>query len=478
MYKLNLESNSMPIISDNSINPPRNQTQQHLFLGTLSAVLFMTNLDISIIGVALPTLSQTFMVDAGAISRILASYLLAIVGLLAVFGSLGDRHGPERVFKFGVALFTIASLLCAVSPGFWFLVSARFLQGIGAAMILATYSALVVLHVPADRRGRAFGIASVWGGAGMVAGPAVGGWLLSYFSWHVLFLINVPIGLVLFLLLARLFKQVEKKEQPQSPFDYAGAVYSFVALSAFVLLMQSGEQGIKLSILSVVAGSLFVLFTLLFIRQERSCSHPLVELSFFRNPAIRTALTTAFLVLVLMDGLFFVFPFFLQNGVGLSTGRTGLLLAYTPFVAMLTGPIGGWLTDKKGSVPINRVALALIVGALALFASYLPATPVWEMTAGFVLFGIGLGMFFTANMVLVMNSASPETVGRLAALSALNTYLGTMFGINLFAILYSHGNADGSGSGYGMATIAALLLGVGALAFSLKQRQPVVQKNL
>ncbi|MBC8527584.1 MAG: MFS transporter [Candidatus Cloacimonetes bacterium] len=404
---------------------------------TVSIAIFLTNMDISIVNIALPTLSKIYNVDTSEVSRVILMYLLSMVSFLLVCGKLSDIKGSERIFKYGFAVFTISSLLCSLAPNLHFLNIFRFAQGIGGAMLLATFGAIVVKYLPADKRGRAFGFIIVFGGVGYALGAPVGGLLIQYLSWRWIFLINIPIGIGAMFLA----NSVLNKKNPTTPlknkFDILGALLSFVGLISFLYMLNSGKDAGWLSLKSVTLFFVSILCFILFIFQEKKFPSPIMDITVFRNKHLAFGLLTIIFAIMILGGMNFLFPFFFDFVRKLSPGQTGLLLMIFPLTTTLVSPVSGYFSDKKSPKLICCLAMIFLTISCILFFFFNIERTYYFIIFSFIIFGISVAMFSTSNTTLIMSHATAGNEGMLSASLSVFTKLGSAIGISFFEIIYS-----------------------------------------
>lgn len=208
-------------------------------LAAVSTGTFMSTLDSSIVNVALPTISEQFQVELSTLQWTVTAYLLAITSMLPVFGRLADMLGRKKIFGLGFIIFTSGSALCGLSPGIWFLVGARVLQAIGAAMLMANSAAIIVAIFPFQERGRALGLTGTVVALGSMSGPALGGILISLAGWRTIFYINLPLGILAYLLVQSILPSDQLLAEEES-FDFAGA---FLFAGGMISLLYSINSG-------------------------------------------------------------------------------------------------------------------------------------------------------------------------------------------------------------------------------------------
>ena len=293
---------------------------------------FMARLNSYTVNISLPTIAQYFGVSTGEVSRIIMAYLLIITSTLLLFGRLSDRIGLKKLFVAGYIIFVMGSFFCGLSRNIHMLVGFRCLQGLGGAMLLATSFAIISKFIPADRLGWAFGITSTSSALGVATGAPVGGLVTGYLSWHWVFFINIPVGIAAIFIAMRMIpddsivKSADAQKGQKESFDIPGAVFSFIGLVALFYAMNTGRKLGWTSPVILFSIAVAIVFLLAFIVREKRCSAPLLNLSFFRNPAFTFALLATFTAFMLITGNAFLLPFYLQVLKGLSAPQTGMVL--------------------------------------------------------------------------------------------------------------------------------------------------------
>ena len=257
-----------------------------LLILSISLAIFMSALDGTIVNIALPTISESFGVSSSAVSWVATAYLLVMAGCVLIFGKVSDVIGFKKVFLSGFVIFTLGSFACGFLPellhSFYALVGARAFQGIGGAMMTAIAPAMVTAYIPMDKRGNAMGIIMTVAALGMAIGPTIGGVLTQYLSWHWIFFINVPVGIVAVLLGAKVIP-ASGAGQNSAGFDKSGAVLIFSGLAALLFFVSEGEVLGWTSPVIAGSGALAVLLLGCFVWHEQKTADPLLELRLFKN---------------------------------------------------------------------------------------------------------------------------------------------------------------------------------------------------
>lgn len=412
-------------------------------LASLSLAMLLSSLGTSIANVGLPTLAQTFNASFQQVQWVVLAYLLAITTLIVGAGRLGDLVGRRRLLLAGAGLFTLASLLCGLAPTLALLVAARALQGLGAATMMALAMALVGDAVPKAQTGSAMGLLGTMSAVGTALGPSLGGMLMAAWGWQTLFWVNVPLGL---LACAWIGRYLPRDRQPagadQARFDLLGTALLAMTLAAYALAMTVGNGHfgpVNLALLTAAALGLA-----LFVLTQARGTSPLIRLGALRNPGLSASLATNLLVATVMMATLVVGPFYLAQGLGLSTAWVGMVMAAGPVASALSGVPAGRLVDRWGPPRVVRVGLATAaIGAFAL--SVLPAM---LGTAGYLaammVLTPGYQMFLAANNTAVMGNVGASERGTVSGMLALSRNLGLLTGASAMGALFAL--AMGSGA--------------------------------
>lgn len=410
-------------------------------LASLSLAVLLSSLGTSIANVGLPTLALAFNAPFQQVQWVVLAYLLAITTLIVSVGRLGDLVGRRRLLLAGIALFTVASVLCGIAPSLGLLVAARAAQGLGAATMMALTMAFVGETVPKEKTGRAMGLLGTMSAVGTALGPTLGGALIAMLGWRAIFLINAPLGL-LALVLAHRFLPLDKQMPHTSAvgFDPVGTLLLALTLGAYALAMttrpQHGGPGgfgpINVALLAsaITGAGLFVL------AQARVAS-PLIRLDAFRNATLTCSLATNLLVATVMMTTLVVGPFYLSRALGLNAAQVGLVLSIGPVLSALSGFLAGRLVDRWGSQRMVVAGLvAAAVGTVGL--SVLPG--VWGMAgyiAAIAVLTPGYQLFQAANNTAVMVDVQPGQRGVVSGMLNLARNLGLVTGASTMGALFA-----------------------------------------
>ena len=425
----------------------------------------------SSVTVALPHIGSHFGLSIASVRWVVSAYLVAVTTLLLPAGRLGDLLGHRVVYLTGFALFGVTSLLCGLAPSFSIVVLGRVLQGIGAALLMATGPALLTTNVPGHRRGRALGMVATATYAGLTVGPSLGGFLVDVGSWRWVFFVNVPVTLAVCVLGAL---ALPPSPRQRASFDGWGTVALLLGFTPLLVTISHGGRGAGLPVPLPVLGGVGVLGMGAFAWIQRRAQQPLVRFGVFLNKTFTTAVLSATGNYVALFIPIILTPFFLTEGVGLTPGRTGLVLSSQPVIMALVASPSGWLSDRVGTRPL--AASGMFVMAAGLFGlSWVGAESSPYVVAGWLgVAGLGTGMFISPNSSALMGSAPKSEQGIAGGILAVARNLGMLLGVAAATGFYSfHGGQTGAPwagpdfRAYSLclryATVAALLSGLVAL---------------
>jgi len=396
--------------------------------------VFLSTIDGSIVNVALPTLKESLDTRFSTVQWVVVAYLLVITSLMLGVARLGDMIGKKRIYMGGMAIFTVGSVLCGLSPSVGWLIAFRVLQAIGAVMIQALGFAIVTESFPPGERGRALGILGTVVSVGISVGPTLGGLLIGLAGWHAIFLVNLPVGVVGLTLVRRYVPDLRPPGGQR--FDFAGALILFLTLLALALGLTFGPDTgwLDLRIIGLLIGALAGLA--IFLVVEARINQPMIDLRLFRDPLFSTSLLTGFLVFVVFAGMF-VLPFYLERVKGFEPQQVGLFLTVVPLALGLTAPVAGSLSDRYGSRGIAVLGLGIVmIGCLS--ASTLSED---TSTLGYIVrllpFGLGAGLFQSPNNSAIMGLAPRDRLGVVSGLLALSRTFGQTTGIPLMGAIFA-----------------------------------------
>lgn len=314
------------------MNKTENQTYEKrwIILFTVISATFMATLDGSIVNVALPNMSDKLNVNMAQISWVVTSFLITISATILIFGRLGDIKGKTRVFKFGLVVFTLGSFLCGLTDSLPLLVAARVVQAIGAAATMATNQGIITQVFPKHERGRALGLIGTFVALGSMAGPPIGGLIVSAVSWEYIFLINVPIGIIVFIMAMKVLPKSHNVVEEKV--DRKGSLlFTVFIVLLFGALLQGQSIGYNNPFVISAFIISFVSFVI-FIIVENKIQVPLLELGIFKNSLFSISIICAFISFICIGASNIILPFYFQDVLKFSPAATGLFMMVSPVV--------------------------------------------------------------------------------------------------------------------------------------------------
>ena len=439
---------------------------------------FMSRLDTYIVSVALPTMGEAFGRDMGAMAGVMLFYLLAIASSMLIIGNLGDRFGLRRTILAGYGLFSVMSLACSLAPGLDALMAVRFLQGLGAALLLVAGFALVPRYLRSGQVGSAMGVMNMIGSLGVLLGAPLGGVMVQWLGWNSIFLVNVPLGLAAMVLCWRKLPPDDVSSTGRAPFDWLGALFSMAGLWGVVLCLDSLRgTGNGLSVAAWGTGGVVCL--VLFVRRERRVAFPLIDFGLFANPVFSRALLAKVFAFVQMAAHGYVMPFYLDWSLGYTTQGAGAVLAVFPVALSLTAPLAGRLTDTLGDrLPppvLTTLGMTGSAVACAFFVLTLGMGADWPVFVFLALSGISYGFFLSPSAKVILTNVPEGARSAGTSLFTTATNVGMALGVPMAAYLFhlaggepltarNVGNLAGFKLVYGANGVCALIAAGFALA--------------
>jgi EmrB/QacA subfamily drug resistance transporter len=439
-----------------------------------SVALFMVTLDNLVVTTALPVIRQDLHSGLSGLEWTVNAYTLTFAVLLLTGAALGDRFGRRLMLSIGLGIFTLASAAAALAPSIAALNAARAVQGLGGAIVMPLTLTILSAAVPAERRGLALG---AWGGISGLAvaiGPLVGGAVVSGISWHWIFWLNVPIGLVLApLALLRL----RESHGPTTRLDLPGVGLASAGLFGIVWALIRGNSvgWSSPQIVGALLGGAAVLGA--FVWWELRAPSPMLPMRFFRNRTFTLANISSLFMFFGMFGSIFLLAQFFQTVQGYSPLQSGLRILPWTAMPIIVAPIAGALSDRVGGHRLMGLGLALQAIGLAWIASVsTPTTAYSALIIPFAISGAGMALFFAPVANVVLSSVSPEEEGQASGANNAVRELGGVFGVAVLASLFAHYGGYTSGEAFvdGMTPAVyagAAIVALGSLAaFAIKRR--------
>jgi len=407
---------------------------------TLAAVafgLFMIMLDNTVVNVALPSIGRDLHVTVSSLEWVVTAYALTFAALLITGGKLGDLMGRRRIFVIGIAFFTLSSLACGLAPTAGFLIGARAVQGIGAALMNPASLSIITATFPPRERGQAIGI---WAGVSAMAlaiGPLIGGLIVDNLNWNWIFFINIPVGVAGIIVSQLVIKESRDTSHEQS-IDLPGLITSSAGLFAltFALIEGNGHGWTSPEIVGLFSAAALLLVG--FVVLERYQRLPMLDLSLFRNGSFAGSNVVAMLVSLGMFGVFFFVSLYIQNILGWSATKAGASFLPMTLLIILVAPIAGKLSDRVGSRWLMGAGMTLVSISLLFYQRVGLHSTFWTLLPAMLLGGVGMAMTMSPMTAAAMSSVPVDKAG--VGSGVLNSFrqLGGSLGIALMgAILAS-----------------------------------------
>jgi EmrB/QacA subfamily drug resistance transporter len=467
---------------------PMSDRSRWIALYVLCVGMLMIVLDITVVNVALPSIKSDLGFSQSSLAWVVNAYLITFGGLLLLAGRLGDLIGRRTIFLIGLGVFVAASILCGASQSEGMLIGARLLQGIGGAMTSAVILGMIVTMFPEQRdQAKAVGIYAFVASAGGAVGLLIGGVLTQTISWHWIFFVNAPIGVVTAVLATRLLEKDEGIGFAEGA-DLLGAVLitSSLMLGVYTIVQPAAEKGWGATE-TLVLGAVSLALLGLFIAREATARTPLIPLRIFRSRNVTGANTVQVLTVAGMFGMFFMGSLYLQLVQGYDALQIGLaFLPVTIIMGTLTGRYSEPLITRFGARRLLFPGLGLVAAGLVLFTrAPVDANYFVDVLPVLVLLGTGIGICFPALMTIAMSGATRADAGLASGLVNTSAQVGGALGLAVLATLSTsrtdaleaagHSTASALTSGYHLAFWVAAGLVVAAIGVAFWVVQPEAQ---
>lgn len=398
----------------------------------MTSAISMIFIDVTVLPVALPTIQRSLALSELGMQWIVNAYILVLSIFLLAGGRIADHVGHRKIFCFGLVLFAVSSALCGLSYSEWWFIVGRSLQGVGGALLIPSSSAINYNAFPPRQRGKAMGLYVSIGSIFLALGPFIGGLFSQYFTWRLVFWINLPIaivGLILTLII------VPKSKGKPNHFDWMGFITFSLGISAIVVaVMQAKSLGwVSYWTIGLIVFGCFLLFLLW--KLDRDVKDPYIDFSLFRNRTFAGAITGIFCTqFILMVTVFWAIYF--QNVLGFTPTQAGALSLLSNLPIMIAAPLGGHLLDKKGPrIPI-AIGFCLIIGSLIWFLQNLEVKNIWVLLSIFIPFGFGIPFIFTPSYATSMGEQPPERRGLVSGTVSTVRQLGGTLGLAILGTAF------------------------------------------
>lgn len=420
---------------------PSYQKRWCILIFIMSGV-FLSTMDSGMLNVALPSIMRFYQLKIEDTELVVTVYLLTITSTLVFWGKLSDRVDRGRIYISGLGIFTIGALCCYFSGTYFILLVCRFIQGIGAAMMMSAGPAIIKQSFPADNLGRSLGLIGIATACGLLAGPLVSGQIMLYQSWQVIFLITSSVGMGafcigIFFLKPYLPSSVERQYQK---FDWSGGL-CWVGVAIVFIIFLNGINQVPTGI-SVFWAILLLGFIALFLFFEGRTVNPIVPLELFRQSYYWTAILTATISFAVLFSVLVLIPFFLDYVLHTPVDKVGFVMMSVPITLMVLSPTSGHLYDRIGAKIPTSVGLLISFAALLGLAALHETSSLLYVSANLALLGAGQALFLSPNSASVLSKVDDRHLGISSGILATSRNFGMVIGATLaatmFSIIYSY----------------------------------------
>lgn len=398
-------------------------------------VLVMTVLDVSVVNVALPVIAQEFGTSESASVWLVTIYQLIIVMLLLPLSSIGDQYSYKRNFLTGVVLFTLGSALCALSQSYEMLLASRALQALGGAGVMSVNVALTRTIYPRNILGRGLALNAMFISIATAAGPSLAGWIMSISTWHWLFSINIPFGILAFF--------IGRKTLPRNPnpalhphFDWVSGLLNmaifgigFYGLGSF---SRSGDY-----VISILLVAIAVVLGVLYVRLQKFRERPMFPVDLFRRRLYSTSILTSVCSFMSQNITMIALPFLFLTGMHLSELNTGLVMTPWPVATMVISPLAARWIEKHNPAYTAAIGMAIFVTGL-IFLLFMPSNAgIWDIVWRMFICGVGFGFFQTPNNIVMVMATPVERTGAAGGMQSTARLSGQTLGSTLATIVFA-----------------------------------------
>lgn len=416
----------------------KNEYQKWMIFAVTSMANLVVSFSINSLNLALPTLAKEFGVNQNNVSWLALVYSLIPCCTLLILGRTAELYGYKRQFKIGFLFFgtvCIAAPLLSVNLGL--LIFFRCLQGIGYSIMVSITQAIVSQTFDSKERGKALGINSVFISIGLAAGPTIGGFLLTHFSWHAIFYFNVPFCIFGFVATCFVMPEDRTEVSESKSMDWLGAILFAMSVGAFSIGFNFSNRWGWLSVWFIGCIILSFLALYLFIMHEKRMELPLMSLHLFKNKTFSIANVVCMLSYLVQQLITYLVPFYLVDILLLPSDRSGLIMLASPIMMMVMSPVGGSLTDKRGTRLPAGIGLIFICGSCLIMGSLKQSSSYIMVIFTLLAMGIGNGLSVSSINTAILSSAPRKNAGIASGMLATMRNLGQTLGITSSSVILS-----------------------------------------
>ena len=437
----------------------------------VACALFMENMDSTVLATSLPVIARDLSVDPIALKLALTSYLVSLAVFIPVSGWMADRFGARTIFRTAILIFMAGSLLCAMANSLAWFVFARFVQGMGGAMMVPVGRLVILRTVPKAQMVQALAYLTIPAMIGPVVGPPLGGFISTFFDWRWIFFINIPIGLVGIVLASVFIENVREEDVP--PLDLAGFAMTAIGLSALMMGFATGGRHLvsqEVSVLLVIAGAVMLFF---YWRHAKRAAHPVLDLTLLRIPTFRAGVVGGSLFRIGIGAVPFLLPLMLQLGFGLNALQSGLLTFAAAAGAMFMKTLAARILRMFGfrrTLAVNCVIACAFLAATGLFT---PETPHVVIVTVLLIGGFFRSLQFTSINAVGYADVTSRDMSLATSFSSVSQQISLSMGVAIGALAleatgYMRGTDGLTAGDFAPAFLVVALISLTSLAYWLR----------
>ncbi|MCL2166962.1 MAG: MFS transporter [Clostridiales bacterium] len=401
--------------------------KEWLVLTVIVTKMIMDGLDSSMLNIALPTISNSLGVTSGAIIWVVSAYTITTSTTVLFFGRFGDMIGKTRFYMIGIAIYASSTLISGMANSLSMLVVARVIQALGASCTMANSQGIITMVFPQSVRGRALGIYGAAISLGTLAGPTLGGIIVTYMSWNYIFLLKVPIAIIALILGMKFFpKDTPEKKQTM---DYPGAILYILAVVPLLYSLQEG-YAVGYASVQILSGlALSVVAFAIFFTIQRKKEMPLLDLSIFKNMLYSISILTAFILSFTNSFRSIIIPFYMQGVLGTPAHIAGMYMSVQPIIVIMVTPLSGILADKYGGEKMSIIGQVINLLGLMLMSTLSKDSSVVTLIFFLCVLSFGSSLFQAPNNSLIMSNVPRDKLGIGGSASMSIRNIGTSLGV-------------------------------------------------
>lgn len=434
---------------------------EKLLLLIVAVAIFIDGMDGSIVNIALPSIALSLGTDTASISWVSVAYFMVLAGLILMFGRIADMGSVRKVFVYGFSIFTVASLFCGISDSLIMLLVSRIIQGVGAAMLAAASPMLCVKYISRKKLGLSLSIITLGSAIGYSLGPPLGGLLTDFLSWHWIFLINIPIGLIAIPL--ALYAVPKDGMIEKRPIDLTGAALLFFAIASGILALEvSGNP--ENTNHAILAAFTCLTLLIIFIVHEMKSEQPMIDLRIFKSWKFNSTFVSYLLLNMTYMGIFYLLPFYMSLCLGFTSSHSALYLLVPSVITVFICLPFGKLSDRLGRRWFSVTACGIMLLYNVILWFMVPENGRWILIPVMVLMGLCWGIAGGPMGSRIVEHAPDGHGGMGSSMMSLSIYLGCGVGTALFASIFSR--ASGApGKSFSLLNIPEFTLGFSIAVF-------------